>query len=254
MKMKKDRRLDDRPRYFAYIYVDLLTHKPFYAGKGCGNRHLSHLKSNKTEEILIKHIQSIGTSNISVIKVIDEVDEELALFVEEELITKYGRMDLGTGSLLNKTSGGCGCNLIRTEVHCGNISKTLSGKKKMEDHVNKVNKNPDKIKKTADKHRGMKRSISTRQKISDKAIGRPSYNLGLNDFYDPLTGHTITTSAAPLGYIKGNAKLKGKAGAAGKKWWYDPLTDENKCFAPGTEPANWLLGKLSAKVKRGPRK
>lgn len=102
----KDRIYDTRPRYFTYMYADILSGNPFYIGKGCGKRHLDHLSSKKTELVLIQHIMDIGKKNISVTKIVDAVDEEFALFVEEELIAKYGRMDLGTGPLLNKTSGG----------------------------------------------------------------------------------------------------------------------------------------------------
>ena len=39
--------------------------------------------------------------------------------------------------------------------------------------MDKINKNPDKIRKTADKHRGMKRSEETRKNISDSLKGKP---------------------------------------------------------------------------------
>jgi hypothetical protein len=42
--------------------------------------------------------------------------------------------------------------------------------------MEKINKNPEKIRKTADKHRGMKRSEESRKKMSEKAKGRPADN------------------------------------------------------------------------------
>lgn len=139
-------------------------------------------------------------------------------------------------------------------MHRLNISKALTGKTKSEEHINKINKNPEKIRKTAEKHMGMKRSALTRAKISVSRTNQSSYNRGLMDYYHPETGHVITSKEPPLGYLKGNPKLKGKAGGAGKKWWYDPISLENKCFLPGFEPLHWVPGKLSAKKKRGPRK
>jgi len=51
-------------------------------------------------------------------------------------------------------------------------SKALTGRKMPIDVVNRVNKDPEKIRKTAEKHRGMKRTAETCEKIRVKAILR----------------------------------------------------------------------------------
>jgi hypothetical protein len=43
-------------------------------------------------------------------KVCDDLDQELAELVEQELISKFGRKDLKKGPLLNLTDGGDGCH------------------------------------------------------------------------------------------------------------------------------------------------
>jgi hypothetical protein len=55
---------------------------------------------------------------------------------------------------------------------CLKISRSHMGKKKTKEHSDKINKNPEKIRKTAEKHRGMKRSPETKQKMREAALRR----------------------------------------------------------------------------------
>lgn len=50
--------------------------------------------------------------------------------------------------------------------HYSKVSEALKLHQRTEEHTNKINKNPEKIRKTAEKHRGMKRSEETRQRQS----------------------------------------------------------------------------------------
>lgn len=54
---------------------------------------------------------------------------------------------------------------VETEITRANRSKAAKGKR--HSWQDKINKNPEKIKKTADKHRGMKRTEETKKNISD---------------------------------------------------------------------------------------
>jgi hypothetical protein len=67
------------------------------------------------------------------------------------------------------------------------LSSLWKGVKKSEDHINKINKNPEKIKKTSDKHRGMKRSKETREKMSLAKRGKIPHNMGKKYCYNPET-------------------------------------------------------------------
>lgn len=51
--------------------------------------------------------------------------------------------------------------------HYQKVSESLKLHQRTEEHTNKINKNPEKIRKTADKHRGMKRSEETKSKQSE---------------------------------------------------------------------------------------
>lgn len=65
------------------------------------------------------------------------------------------------------------------------ISKALTGMKKSIDHVSKINHNPEKIRKTAEKHRGMKRSAESKDKMSLAKKGMIAKNKGKKYFTDP---------------------------------------------------------------------
>jgi len=66
-------------------------------------------------------------------------------------------------------------------------SIALKGKKKTKEHVDKINRNLEKIRKTAEKHRGMKRSEESKKKMSISAKKRPPPNKGLVYCYNQIT-------------------------------------------------------------------
>ena len=91
--------------YYVYIYIDPRNNQPFYVGKGKGDRYKVHLNETKTTTINIKKYHKIqkilGLGLTPIIQFhTNNVDEETAYRIEEELIMKYGRKDLDVDGIL----------------------------------------------------------------------------------------------------------------------------------------------------------
>ena len=88
--------------YYVYLHRKKVTGEVFYVGKGKGRRSkVSKNRSKFWKAIVNKHGYTIEI-------VCDGVQEWYAIELEKELITFYGRRDLGNGSLVNMTDGGEG--------------------------------------------------------------------------------------------------------------------------------------------------
>jgi hypothetical protein len=110
-------KISSKPRktkkfFYVYEYSNKSTGAPFYIGKGKEYRITSHLhEARKTDTInpKLQMIRKLGFKkgvNIRIIK--DHLEESDALALEAKLIQEIGRIDLGTGPLLNQSSGGEG--------------------------------------------------------------------------------------------------------------------------------------------------
>ena len=83
--------------YYTYAYISKKTNLPYYIGKGSGNRmYVSHKCHGVTTPRDIRQILVLES----------ELTEIGALALERRYIKWYGRKDLGTGILHNKTDGG----------------------------------------------------------------------------------------------------------------------------------------------------
>ena len=81
----------DSLKYYVYVYSDPDTRKPFYVGKGKGNRVFSHLHyDNDSDKVAyIKELQSKGKNPLIEI-LVHGVDENTALKVEAAAIDLIG--------------------------------------------------------------------------------------------------------------------------------------------------------------------
>jgi hypothetical protein len=104
-------RSDEGPalrEYYAYLYSDPRDGSPFYVGKGHGFRARKHLWRGPAGPVR-ERIATIRAAGFEPqLTVTACASEGEAFAVERALIAALGRLDEGTGTLLNRTAGGQG--------------------------------------------------------------------------------------------------------------------------------------------------
>jgi hypothetical protein len=93
--------------YYTYIYYDpLRNNEPIYVGKGTKDRAWSHL-TRKDEHAFTERLAVLEYRQAKpIIGIYGGLTEDEAYSLEERLVTEIGRINIGTGSLLNKIPGG----------------------------------------------------------------------------------------------------------------------------------------------------
>ena len=193
---------EERKDFYVYIYYDPRNNKPFYVGKGKGDRYKEHLKST-AHTFFIRTINKIRREGFEPIITIydDGLNEEEAFSIEKDLIQKYGRRDLGLGFLCNLTNGGegvSGASWKLSEETKKKMSEASKGKPKSEEHRNKLKQlvvSEEHRKKIGEGNKGKKLSEETKKRIGEANKGEKNY------FY----GKVI-----PLEWRKNNLGMTGK--------------------------------------------
>lgn len=95
-------------RYYVYTYYDPTTYEVFYVGCGKEQRCYNHLTDIQSSiKPRIDKIKECGFTPI-IEFIAKGMDRYTAFNIEKDSIEFYGRIDIGTGTLLNKTEGGAG--------------------------------------------------------------------------------------------------------------------------------------------------
>lgn len=202
-------------KYYVYAYLrnkDSKTAKagtPYYIGKGSGNRAWKRHQNVKIPKDSFYTV--ILESNLT----------ELGAFaLERRMIQWYGRKDLGTGILMNKTDGGDGApGVICNEARNQKISDSLSGRRKSTDHKLALSKS----------HTGKTQSSKTIQNRVSKLTGKKR----TDEF-------KIAQSERFIG--KPKPWLVGREGAnKGRKWWNNGTSSKLSIDSPGN---GWIEGRI----------
>jgi hypothetical protein len=115
--------------YYVYAYLRASNNTPYYIGKGKNKRVFSKhpgisVPNDKTKIVFLeKNLSNVG-----------------ACALERRYILWYGRKDLGTGILLNRTEGGDGNTGTRSKEWCENHSKKMMGENNPSKRIEVKNK------------------------------------------------------------------------------------------------------------------
>jgi hypothetical protein len=216
-------------RFYTYAYLRV-DRTPYYIGKGEGTRAYYKRKDeikppkDKSKIIFLKQ----------------NLTEEEAFKHEIYMIAVFGRKDLETGILRNKTNGGDGSSGLK---HSEEFKRKQSNRMRGENHPNygKRGKN--------NRRYGKSHSEETKIKMSEKMKGKNNHRYGKSPseetkrkLSEAIKGEkhpAYGKSHSEEHKIKISEKLKGKN--TGKKWWKDEKGNTKFTFeCPGED---WVLGR-----------
>lgn len=99
----QDTRIIDPIVYQIGNYTIQLNYKPIYVGRGCGDRHMSHVNESHNAEV--NHFIKKNNNHYLIEKVVINLSWQSSVNVEQGLIYTIGRKDLNKGPLFNNAAG-----------------------------------------------------------------------------------------------------------------------------------------------------
>jgi hypothetical protein len=236
--------------YYTYAYLRE-DGTPYYVGKGEGYRAYKKRKigtnspKDKTKIILLKQ----------------NLTEKEAFKHEKYMIAIFGRIDLGTGILRNRTDGGEGSSgFTHSEETKGKMSKLNKGennpsygKRGKNSPLYGKSHSEETKKKMSEKAKGRCLSYDTKRKLSEANKGENNYWYGkshseqtkrkMSEAQKGENNHNYGKSASNETKRKISEAKKGENNPAyGTKWWNDGcgnIIRSKECPEEG-----WVLGRI----------
>ena len=203
--------------YYTYAYLRE-DRTPYYIGKGSGKRVYSKIRS----------VSIPSKDRILILK--KDLTEDEAFQHEKYMIAVFGRKDLGTGILHNKTDGGEGVSgHIYTEEQKQKITQSKLGK-----NFGMVGENHHMYGKT--------HTLEARRKMSEKVSGEKHPMYGKKGKEHHSYGYRHTEEARKQ--MSEISRIRN----ANRRWWNNGLQNKFVVECPGIE---WRCGRLKTNPSKG---
>ena len=158
-------------RFYTYAYLRE-DRTPYYIGKGCKNR-INDDRGKPCKK---------PKDNSRIIFLKQNITEEEAFKHEKYMIAVFGRKDLGTGILRNKSDGGDGASgAVRSKETRMKISKSKIGKKKRPYSEEYKRQMSERMRGRECPSSRRKHSEEEKEKRRQKMLGRKWWNDGENE-------------------------------------------------------------------------
>lgn len=197
---------------YLYRHIRLDKNEPFYIGIGNDESYRrSTIKANRNT--YWKNIINKTSYRIEIL--LDDLTWQEACEKEIEFILLYGRKDLGTGCLVNMTSGGDGTpGIKRSQQYILKLSERQKGEKA---HMFGKKHSEETIRKMSDSKKGKSPSDQTREKLRLTSTGCKNAWFGKStpvskkviDTETNIVYESITDCERNTGYRKLHEKLSG---------------------------------------------